>query len=108
MSRSPARPTATASTQPVWPVSGSPTGRAGGGVPHPHRRVLAAGDDDVAVAGPPDRHRRHLPVWPVSGSPTGCAGDGVPHPHRPVLAAGDDDVAAAGPADRHRRCTEPV
>ena len=56
-SRSPARPIATAYHRAV--VAGQRVAEAGAGdrVPDPHRPVVGAGDDDVAVPGPPDRHR---------------------------------------------------
>ena len=48
---------ATLVTASVWPVSGWPIGLAGGGVPHPHRLVVAAGDDALAVGA--ERHAGH-------------------------------------------------
>ena len=51
-SRPPARPTATAVTQPVWPVSGGADRLPAHRIPNPHRPVVAAGDDDIAAPGP--------------------------------------------------------
>ena len=48
---------ATLYTASVWPVSGAPIGLAGVGVPHPHRLVVTAGDDALAVGA--ERHAVH-------------------------------------------------
>ena len=48
---------ATLDTVPVWPVSGVADRLAGGRVPHPHRLVVAAGDDPRAVGA--ERHTAH-------------------------------------------------
>ena len=95
--------TATALHRLVWPVNGSPTGGAGGQVPHPHRLVAAAGDDHRPPVQLRHRHRvAPAPLWPVNGSPTGGAGGQVPHPHRLVAAAGDDHRPAVQLRHRHR------
>ena len=101
-SRSPARPMATAYTAPSWPVSGAPTGRAGDRIPDPHRPVVGAGDDDVAVPGPPDRHRVHPAAVAGQRAAGRGAGDRVPDPHRAIVRAGDDDVPVPGPPQGHR------
>ena len=76
---------ATLSTAPLWPVSGSPTGLAGGRVPHSHRSVATAGGDPGAVGA--ERHTDH-PVsvagerladrWPVAASHTRTVPSSLP------------------------------
>ena len=60
---------ATLSTQSCGRSAAAPIGLAGVGVPQPHRLVLAAGGDALAVGA--ERHAPHQSVWPVSGSPMG-------------------------------------
>ena len=66
---------------------------AGGQVPHPHRPVVAAGDDHRPAVQLRDRHRVHRAA--VAGERVADRGAGgqVPHPHRLVVAAGDDHRA---------------
>ena len=99
---SPSLPRATAFTQSSWPANGSPRRGAGDRVPDPHRRIAGAGDDDVAVSGPPDGHRVHPAVVAGQRAADRLAGDRVPDPHRLIVGAGDDDVPVPGPPDRHR------
>ena len=88
---------ATLVTWSVWPVSGCADRLAGGGVPHPHRLVPAAGGDALAVGA--ERHAGH-PVG-VAGERRAdrLAGGRVPQPHRLVDAAGGEPLAVG--AERH-------
>ena len=66
------RPITTAVTMSLRPRSGSPTGVAVGGAPHPRGAVAAAADDDRGAIRPaPAATAYTLSLWPVSGSPTG-------------------------------------
>ena len=85
MSRSPARPMATALTEPSWPVERGADRVAGDRVPDPHRRIVGAGDDDVPVPGPPDGHRVHRAVVAGQRAAGRVAGDRVPDPHRLIV-----------------------
>jgi hypothetical protein len=74
-------PVATATTQLVWPVSGSPTGVP---VARSHTRTVASWLPVTATTRPSASTvaatattRR---VWPVSGSPTGVALPALPQP----------------------------
>ena len=60
-------------TGPVWPVSGGPRGAGCGGVPQPHRAVVAAGGQHRAACHLPPAAPRTGPAWPVSGGPDGAS-----------------------------------
>ena len=61
-SRSLARPIATPHYPVVMAGQRGADGGAGDRVPDPHRPIVGAGDDDVAVSDPPDGHRVHRAV----------------------------------------------
>ena len=72
-------------------------GLAGGGVPQPHRVVVAAGGDAGAVGA--ERHAVHRVGVAGQRLADGLAGVGVPQPHRVVVAAGGEPVPVG--AERH-------
>ena len=79
-------PTATAATQPVWPLSGSPTG-APSASRHtctvPSAAAAAADDDRGAVRQRPDRHRvtpRRRAGQDLAGGPATVGPAGLPGP----------------------------
>ena len=74
---------ATLDTVSVWPVSGCADGLAGGGVPQPHRLVVAAGDDALAVGA--ERHTEHRVGVAGERLADRLAGVRVPQPHRVVV-----------------------
>ena len=106
--RPPARPTATARTQPVWPVNGSPTGAP---VARSHTRTVPSSLPEIdhrAAIQLGGRHREHRAG--VAGERVADRGAGgqVPHPHRAVVAAGDRPPGGRPARPTATACTEPV
>jgi hypothetical protein len=77
-----------------------------GEVPHPHRAVVGAGDDDGAAVQLADSNRIHPARVAGERGSDGRAGGQVPHPHGAVAVeeagAGDDDGAAVQVANSNR------
>ena len=102
MSRSPARPMATAGHREV--VAGQRTAdwSAGDRVPDPHLVIGRPGHDDVAVPARPMATEVTGPSWPDSGVPTGAPVTASQTRTVPSADPDDDDVAVSGAPDSHR------